>query len=55
MPSGSAASGLRKSQYPIGTDNTFSPVESITTLTGPSVLDSAAAISRSALRRERVV
>jgi len=35
--------------------NTFSPVESITTVTGPSVLDSAAATSRSALRREKVV
>ncbi|MBP2316879.1 maleate cis-trans isomerase [Azospirillum soli] len=35
--------------------NTLSAVESITTVTGPPVLASADATSRSALRREKVV
>ncbi|MCP1611018.1 hypothetical protein J2848_002691 [Azospirillum lipoferum] len=35
--------------------NTFSPVGSMTTVTGPSVLTGADATSRSALRREKAV
>lgn len=42
-------------QVPSPCPNTFGPAESITALTGPSVLESADATSRLALRRERVV